>query len=765
MILNDFWTDVLDFFLDQNDLRLSTCLYLGLASALILTIAELYYLSSILKQDLRSLKSKYWLKFTCYKILIIVISLSFDFIAVGILGFCALSSGQILKTSKNTLIKILGYILNPIFYFLGSVGLVLTFFGIFGGEPLYYDLGGLLLFGGIFIVTRGRFKEEAMNFQGFDDYIRYIKNHGWNKLNKPIKVVIIFICLITPAFLFSYSYLTIMPLMKDIMLPMSDGVRLKTRIYFPNDWDGQPRPVILSRTPYDIGSRFANDGLMGYAHNYVLSQDYIMVGQDIRGTHGSEGEFYGFLTDYNDGNDTVNWIMEQDWCNGKVATVGGSALAINQICYHPSLDNPPNQGLRTASIVVGTSELYEYCFFIGGCLRQWLAECWLVPVSGNNDAIDVTLEHAEKDEYWDNVSLESNNRYENVDVRALHLGGWYDMFAQGTIDAFDLYNQGTEYAQDHQFLVMGPWNHSLSYVHEDITFPDYQGIGISYMSSLEGLLFNEYLGDNSSIGDWNDWPRVYYYVMGDPEGTNSGIEYNHWRNNSVWPVTHTPEAWYLHPDGTLSLSLPSGADKKSYLYDPRNPVITGGGTTFLTRYSGAIDQRRVEYTEPFGSTNRSDILKFTSKTLSSPVEIVGNITTELYISSNCTDTDFTAKLIDVYPDGKEIIVADGILKARYRDYADFEAQTLMDGSDSTIYELNIDMWSTAYRFIPGHQIRLSISSSNWNKFAVNPNTGEAVANIHPNDCTDLGVNFNIANNSVCCGIPGSMSRVWFPRTL
>ncbi|MHA1339145.1 MAG: CocE/NonD family hydrolase [Promethearchaeota archaeon] len=702
-------------------------------------------------------KVKFWTKFSLNQLLLFGISLLFDFVAVGMTAYSLLLSSQLLRSKfpkSHRFLKILGYLFSPFLYILGGLVLVLGAANILGSGNYLMDLLGFIGGSILFLILR---RKKIGKLNSFRDYINYLQRTYWYKIPKKIRVVIIFIIVFTPTFLIGLSYYLYAPRYETIMLEMSDGVKLRTRIYFPSNWDGSPKPVILSRTPYNL------EGLQGYVSNYVGNQGFIMVTQDLRGTYGSEGEFRGFITDFRDGNETVNWIMAQPWCNGRIASVGGSALAINQICYHPSLKNPANLGLRAASIIVGTSELYEYGFFMGGCLRQGIAENWLIPVSGLSDSIDYILQHEKKDWFWDNISLERNDRYKNVDVRALHLGGWYDMFCQGTIDTFLLYNNGIDYAKDHQFLVMGPWSHFLSYDHLDISYPNTNNIGLYYYYYLESLLFDEYLNNNTSAIDWATIPRVYYYVMGDPNGIGSGVEYNIWKTANNWPIPYTLDYWYLHPNGTLLNSTPSSGSLKSYIYDPRNPVLNGGGTTLSLQYIGAVDQRRVEYTEPFGTTPRSDILKFDTPVLSSPVEIVGNITAELYITSNCTDTDFMVKLIDVYPDGKEIWVAEGQLKARYRDYPDFTNSSLLAGDGKTIYKLLIDMWSTAYRFVPGHKIRISITSSNWNKFAINPNTGGPIENTHPSDCTQMGVNFNIANNSIACGISGNLSRIWFPR--
>jgi putative CocE/NonD family hydrolase len=185
-------------------------------------------------------------------------------------------------------------------------------------------------------------------------------------------------------------------------------------------------------------------------------------------------------------------------------------------------------------------------------------------------------------------------------------------------------------------------------------------------------------------------------------------------------------------------------------------------------YIGAVDQRRVEYNQyfkknekipvPFNLANRSDILKFTSAPLTSQIEIIGRLRAELFITSNCTDTDFTAKLIDVYPDGREMWVAEGILKTRSRE--GYNNSVFM--TPGNVYDLEIDMWSTAYRFTEGHQLRLSISSSNWNKFAVNTNTGGPITITYPEELKSG--EFYYANNTVLAGVNGSLSCLWLPRT-
>jgi predicted acyl esterase len=764
LAVNPYLLQIFFFFFEQYDRWFDTNIYLGLVGRFFFVLSFIAY-HKVISVDRKSpYNAVGWVKFFIREVFYVIISIPIDFVAMGILGYSVLQSAQLLRArteKKHYLCRFFGFLFSPIIFVLGSIGLL--GFSIFGrsNEALLYDFYGLVASGLIFVIMRHGFPkaQNLLNFLNFE------RKSLWMKVPKVLKVVGL-LCLVTSPLIFIYLVNTqILPKSDDYMVEMADGTQLLTRVYYTQDTsDSNPKPVILYRTPYNINNA---EIMTGTVVNYVTMQGYVLVAQDIRGTGGSEGEFYGFFSDYSDGNDTVNWVMSQTWCNKKIMSIGGSALGITQLMYHSALNNiqNPNLGLRAASIVVGTADMYEYCIFPGGCFQQNLSEDWLHGVGGD-EAIPKILAHPMKDSFWDNVSLSANNKYQNIDVRAVHVGGWYDLFQQGTIQGFELYNQGTTYAQDHQFLVMGPWSHGLSNKHLDVTYPtaNYS----NFIGDLEYILREEYFNSNPTICNWGTRPNVYYYVMGDPEGIGSTTTYNHWRTSMTWPIASTPEQWYLHPNGTFSPNAPDSSYNMTYLYDPRDPVRNGGGGTLVAEYIGAVDQRRVEYSNYYTrnyhgtfdtSQNRSDILKFKTAVLEAPVELVGNLTAELYIGSNCTDTDFTAKLIDVYPDGKEIFVTEGIVKTRYRN--GFTSEAFL--SENSLYKITIDMWSTAYRFVPGHKIQISISSSNWDKYSVNPNTGGAVNNTHPSDCTPG--NYYIANNTVSCGDPVSLSCIWFPRTV
>jgi predicted acyl esterase len=529
---------------------------------------------------------------------------------------------------------------------------------------------------------------------------------------------------------------------------MRDGYKLYTRVYLPENWTSQDggRAVIMLRTPYNIDG----EGNVAMA-NSLTSQGYAVVMQDIRGTGGSTQliSFDVFRSDSNDAADTVNWILAQPWCNGSIATVGASAEAFTQIACHAA--GPP--GVKAAYIHAGAAELYDQWIYPGGCIRKNFMEAWLPGVNAISN-YPTLVANARKDAYWTQLSLSMDNRYQNVNVRAVHFGGWYDCFQSGTIDTFMYYSHNaTAYAKDHQILVMGPWYHG-GQNHTGV--PGYLTLdgGYDLATLARNFIFGEAL--DGKVRNWTAQPRVYYMLMGDPADPAA----NQWKTAMDWPLPSTSEQWYFHPNGNLS-TTPPAAGNVSYLYDPRDPVHTGGGRVFPVQARsidtpitwGAFDTRLTD-------AGRADVLQFRSSNLTSPVEVAGKLHATLRIASNCTDTDFSVKLLDIFPDGREIYVADGILKARYQNGFSSAAEALLVPGNA--YDLDIDMWSMAYRFSPGHRIGVSITSSNYPEYAVNPNTGDAVGPWGPSDMGTIP--FNVANNTVLLGQGAVLSGIWFPRT-
>jgi predicted acyl esterase len=560
------------------------------------------------------------------------------------------------------------------------------------------------------------------------------------KLPKIAQYVILLILIVFPTTLIIGTAVYSPQNKISFTITMRDGIHLATDVYYASGSFGAPRPVILIRTPYGK-SGWAKDI---YLPIYLL-QDYHLVIQDLRGTHDSEGgeSFLLFVNSYKDGVDTINWILDQSWSNGKVASAGVSALCLNQ--YYYAGMGP--DGLLAQQLWFGTPELFDHAIFQGSYHKSSV-ETWIKSTSPTNWRYQVDTIFSKtipKNEILYNstsLSIPIGPHYSNVSVYGIHVGGWYDHFLQGTIDGYIGYDDlGTIRAQGHQKLVMGPWTHGSIYGGQqgELIYPGNSN-GFDLLLDWEMEIFDEALLDIPT--DWTG-ARVAYYLMGDVDVDSDN--WNYWRYAYDWPLDHVDDTWYFTADGGLSISSTGLVNKSfSYLYDPRYPVPNIGGQNQPFDLTGPMDQSSIE--------NRSDVLMFETPVLTETVETVGRIWGNLFISSNCTDTDFTIKLTDVYPDGRSMLVTDGSLTVRYR--YNYTSEVLMSGNQNDVYELLIDCWSTAYSFAPGHKIRVAISSSNYPRFATNPNTGAPLARDY--------LYANIANNTLLVG-PLYNSSIILPR--
>ncbi len=479
---------------------------------------------------------------------------------------------------------------------------------------------------------------------------------------------------------------------ETVMVEMRDGIQLATDVYLPSN-NELPHGTLLVRTPYnkndmqDLGKTWAKLG-------------WPTVIQDMRGRYESEGIDTVFRNAHTDGPDTLSWISDQSFSNGKVATFGGSALGINQ--YYMAGANP--DFLSCQYVQVATPNLYNTGVQQGGQLRWSLVPRWL---EGQNSLymLDEYLAHENYSlDYWGNVSLEG--KWDQVSVPAIHIGGWYDCFAQGTINGFMGYQyQGGLGAWGNSKLIMGPWTHSGGQEQGELVYPENAMDNFSiYMFSD---MVEQYTMDNGNRFD--DWPSVLYYVMGDV--TDTSAPGNEWLTANDWPVDYESVSLFMTSSNELILDQFSSSDSFTYEYDPMDPVPTVGGQN-LNIARGPYDQRTVE--------NRDDVIVFSTDVLSDPVWITGPVKARLFVSSDCADTDFTVKLTDVYPDGRSMLITDGIIRMRNRN--GYDHWEFMDPGE--VYEVEVDLWSTAYLFNEGHQIRVSVSSSNAPRFLPNPNTKE-----------------------------------------
>lgn len=493
------------------------------------------------------------------------------------------------------------------------------------------------------------------------------------------------------------------------MVEMRDGVHLATDVYLPRA-NVLPHGSILVRTPYnknynrDFGREVANAG-------------WPIVIQDMRGRFASEGTDTVFRHAQTDGPDTLSWIADQHWSNGKIATYGGSAKGMNQ--YFMAGASPPN--LACQFIYVATPNLYRYAFQQGGQFRQSLVELWLKG-QGSLHMLDEYFAHENYTmDYWTNVSMD--DKWGNVQVPAIHVGGWYDCFAQGTIEGFMGYQyQGGAGAKGHSKLIMGPWTHGGGRIQGELTYPENAVDTFSYLMLVD--MIEQYTMNKGT--NFQQWPAVRYYVMGDVD--DDSAPGNEWLISDEWPVIYEPVPVYLSKDNSLGVKV-STSSSFSYIYDPTDPVPTLGGQN-LNIAKGPYDQRPVE--------QREDVILFTSDVLTEPVWITGPVSARLFVSSTCVDTDFTVKLTDVYPDGRSMLITDGILRMRNRNGVD-HWEFMQPGE---IYEVEVDLWSTSYIFNEGHQIRVAISSSNAPRFLPNPNTADGIRK---------NVTYAIAENTVYVG--------------
>jgi len=483
---------------------------------------------------------------------------------------------------------------------------------------------------------------------------------------------------------------------RTYMVEMRDGTHLATDVY---DLLLRPAPhgTILLRTPYDKDAL----AILGFLFSVF---GWPTVIQDMRGRYASAGNDTVYQNSHTDGPDTLAWIANQSWSNGKVATVGPSALGINQ--YFMAGANPPN--LACQFIMVATPNLHKHAIFQGGQFRKGLVEGWLSG-QGSTYILEEILENENYTlDFWTNVSLDDN--WQDVNVPAIHLGGWYDIFLQGIIDGYDGYQHlGGTGAQGKSKLIIGPWTHDgyIEQTQGELSYP-INSLGFWSLKMFRDMI-RQYTMDQSNAFD--SWPAVSYYVMGDVNDPSAPG--NEWRTAEDWPVHDVETEWYFHNDGELSISPASQSEPMSYLYDPSNPVPTIGGQN-LNLARGPFDQISIE--------DRDDVLVFTSSILDESYEATGPVKARLYVSSDCPDTDFTVKLTDVYPDGRSMIITDGILRMRNRNGVDH--WEFMEPGE--IYEVEVDLWSTSYIWNTGHQIRVTVSSSNYPRFLNNPNTVDGI---------------------------------------
>lgn len=468
---------------------------------------------------------------------------------------------------------------------------------------------------------------------------------------------------------------------------MRDGIKLATSIYLPKG--NGPWPAVLVRTPY-------GKELQATGNSVWTNRQYALIVQDTRGRFKSEGEYRPFMTDHIDGYDTIEWIAKQTWSNGKVGMYGASAMGIT--ANLAAMMNPPH--LVANFVLVARSSIYSQSAFMGGVYRKELNDPWLKRQNAEW-VIAETLKHNVYDGFFDLAEMPKH--WHEIHIPVYNYAGWYDIFEQGNIDNFvGLQSQGADLAAGNQKLIVGPWGHGKI---EEVSYPKDSVVN----STEEALRWFDYWLNGKDNGIMDE-PPVRYYVMGDV--ASAGAPGNEWRTSLAWPVPARPTSYYLKNGGALDGSMPTEQESSDgYAYDPRNPVPTIGGAN-LSIKKGPMDQRAIG--------PRKDILKFVTPALALPVEVTGRVSVELWGESDAPDTDWMAKLVDVYPDGAERLVLDSAARARFR--AGVDREVFMKKGE--VYKFTIDLWSTSLIFNKGHRIAIHVSSSNDPRYDPNPNTGK-----------------------------------------
>jgi putative CocE/NonD family hydrolase len=338
-----------------------------------------------------------------------------------------------------------------------------------------------------------------------------------------------------------------------------------------------------------------------------------------------------------------------------------------------------------------------------------MTDGWLKDI-GSEHLIEPFTAQSLNEEYWDPVQISGD--YENVHVPAFHINGYYDMFARGIINGFLGYQyQGGEGAAGYQHLVMGPWVHAINNPQVgELTFPN--AVLEELYDEWQPLWFEACLYQSVDNADLDALPTVTYFTMGAIGERNAPG--NEWHTAETWPPEGSEEIRvYLHPGNTLDTELPSqdgGGD--AFVYDPADPSPTICGANLMIE-AGSCDQRPVE--------ERKDVILYTSPALDEPLEVTGDLRAEIWITTDVPDTDIVVRLTDVYLNGRSMLVADGIMRARYHNSPDFSSEQLLQPGEPT--SLTLDLGPTSIVFNTGHRIRVSVTSSNAPRFAPNPNTG------------------------------------------
>ncbi len=516
---------------------------------------------------------------------------------------------------------------------------------------------------------------------------------------------------------------------ENVMVPMRDGVRLAADVYRP-DVPGR-FPVVVTRTPYDKRNP---EHKYEFVARLLASQGFACVIQDVRGKFASEGDYYPYMSEAEDGHDTFEWAGAQEWSSGSVGTYGFSYWGSTQWLPAPY----QSERLKAMVPIVTGQGVYERWIY-NGIFRWNDVLFWhfgntcrthreldgvdideavrSLPLIDADKALGVDLpafnhwiQHPTPDMYWDQIRVD--DKVDRIKAPALLIDGWYDYYLDSMLDDYNRmrFEGGSDEARSSQ-IIIGPWTHESVSEFDDVDF----GNEADFMLQIKTLLrwYGHWLrGDDNGIT--SEGP-IKIFVMGR----------NEWRTENEWPLARTRYVkYYLRSagrantssgDGELSVDTPEDDPPDHFVYDPADPVPSVGGTSIYGAATpGPRDQREVE--------RRNDVLVYSTGTLDEDVEVTGPVRLVLYAASSAKDTDFSAKLVDVYPDGKAINIQAGMVRARYRE--SFTEPSFLE--KGVAYEFDIKVGSTSNVFKKGHRIRLEVSSSYFPEFGRNLNTGAEI---------------------------------------
>ena len=504
-----------------------------------------------------------------------------------------------------------------------------------------------------------------------------------------------------------------------VPVPMRDGVRLATDVYRPAA-EGR-FPTLFVRDIYTNGSTPARQRLARWA----TDAGYVFVLQQARGRYDSEGQWYPYFQEIEDGDDALNWIAEQAWSNGRVGMFGTSYLASVQ--WLAALNRNP--ALQAIAPAMSPGNYYRDVAYPGGAFSllsraswgigtvgsrtnqqypiDWIDGIGRLPIAELDTSLGFDVQHFRDwvahpsyDDYWRPLNLEA--RAPEMEVPALNIGGWYDVFLRSTIGSFTTMQAeaATQRARGGQRLVIGPWVHGWN--QRIVGQEDFGPDAIIDAEALQREWFDHWLKDMPEPSG----APVRIFVMGA----------NEWREEQAWPLARTEYTpMYLGADGSLSAAADADAGALGYRYDPADPVPTVGGNIMRPELRGPYDQRPLD--------DRDDVLRFVTEPFETATEITGPVRAVLYAETDAADTDFMVKLSVVKTDGRVINLVDGVIRTRFAQ--GFEREVPI--APNAVQRYDIDVWATSYRLAPGERLRVDVSSSNYPRLARNPNTGAPFA--------------------------------------